>query len=210
MALLNAPAALADTFSYVIVGQNFSADLVLTTGDTALSVPGPNSAVDIEAYAVTSVAGTFDIAGGPSATFADTPTVPAASGVNAYNLTYSADGKFIFDNLIYPAYAETGTANGILDSGGIFLLFGGGYELNIFSGSFGTSSAGDQYFYFADNGSFYSNNPVVGSNGGPAADSLESAPEPGSLFLFGTGLLGLAFILHRTTVKPSLRAVSNR
>jgi len=72
------------------------------------------------------------------------------------------------------------SGNEILDSGGIFLIFSDGYELNIFSGAFGTSSAGNQYYYFADNGSFDSNNPIIESNGGPAVDGLDSAtaPEP--------------------------------
>jgi hypothetical protein len=211
MALMIAPAARADSFNYTINGANFSADLTFTTGTGTVSVPGPNSAVDINAYIVTAVSGTFDIIGEPSSTFPTTPTEPANSGAYAYNLTTSSDGKFIFDNLLYPENAGIGTSNGIMDSGGILVKFSNGYEyeLNLFSGSFGTSSAGDRYFYFADNGTYYSNNPVTDGNNGPAPDDLTPAPEPGSMLLLGTGLLGLALVLSRKTAKRSSQPVSN-
>jgi hypothetical protein len=169
------------------------------------------------------VSGTFDITNGPSEVFAATPTVPADPGANAYNPTTSSDGKFLFDNLLYPEYAGVGTGNGILDWGGLLIEFSNGYELNIFSGSFGagggTTAPGDSYFYFADNGSYDSNNPITagggsggggsGGGGGPASGSL-SAPEPGSLLLLGSGLFGLAFVLQRKAVKRSFRPVSNK
>jgi hypothetical protein len=207
MVLAIAPAAQADSFDYKIAGTNFTAALTFNTGDEAISVPGPNSAVDVDAYIVTSVSGTFDIAGESPYTFPATSPVAAANGANAYNLT--SNYGFLWDNLLYPEYAETGTGNGILDYGGLLIEFGGGYELNLFSGSFGSGAPGNGYFYFADNGNYYSNNQVTAGNGGPAPDGLTAAPEPGSLFLFGTGFLGLAFVLYRKASKRSQPVVNS-
>jgi len=208
MALATVPEAQADSFYYKIDGVNFSADLTFTTGDAPVIVPGPNSS-NVTAYIVTSVAGIFDIVNGPSETFGATPTESANSGANAYNPTTSSDGQFLFDNLLYPENAHTGTGSGILDAGGILFKFDGGYELNLFSGSFGSGAPGNGYFYFADNGNYYSNNPVTAGSGGPAPDGLTAAPEPGSLFLFGAGFLGLAFVLYRKAAKRSQPVVNS-
>jgi PEP-CTERM motif len=203
-ALAIVPAAQADSFNYAIAGANFSADLTLTTADGTVSVPGPDSLVDINAYIVTFVSGTFDIANGPEETFSATPTAPANEGVNAYNLT--SNYGFLWDNLLYPG----NPGNEILDYGGILIAFSNGYDLNLFSGSFGSGAPDNGYFYFADNGNFDSNNPVTDGNNGPAPDGLTPAPEPGSLFLFGTGLLAMALIHYRIAGKLKARPVSKR
>jgi hypothetical protein len=210
MALATVPEAQADSFYYKIDGVNFSADLTFTTGDAPVIVPGPNSS-NVTAYIVTSVAGIFDIVNGPSETFGATPTESANSGANAYNPTTSSDGQFLFDNLLYPENAHTGTGSGILDAGGILFKFDGGYELNLFSGSFGEGAPSDpNAFYFADNGVYHSNNnPILTDGNAPAPDDLTSAPEPGSLFLFGSGLLCLALVLYRRNVKRPSQPVAN-
>jgi hypothetical protein len=194
-ALAASSVARADSFTYTILGGNFSATLYLqATANDANGVATPG--VDT----ITSVSGTFTDSKG---TFTFTNLIPetANAGSDGTNLTTSLDGEFLFDNLLYPS----GSGNGILDWGGL-LFFDGSYELNLFSGARGAGAPPDQYFYFADNQSNHSNNripdPVYSS--GPAKDeSLVATPEPGSLFLLGTGLLGLALILFRKAGKQN-------
>ena len=102
---------------------------------------------------------------------------------------------YLFDNLLYPSL------NPALDWGGLLLdIDGSGFYLNIFGGAFGSSDGinapGNTYYYFADNND-YANNPITAkTNTNEAATAtLTAVPEPGSLFLLGTGLLGLALVL---------------
>ena len=166
---------------------------------------------------ITSVQGIFDITGNAPVYFNTTATENANPGSNASSLTLSSDGGFLFDNLLY----TTATGNGILDWGG-FLVNISSYELNIFGGGAAGGGPGNNYFYFADNGNYHYNDPIpdaknplipatsdpsITGDGSqlltPVTPGTVVTPEPGSLLLLGTGLLGLALILFRKASTPS-------
>jgi len=204
-ALAMTPTVKADSYTYTISGSNFSATLYLTASPNNAN-GAPASGIDT----ITSVAGTFTVNG--QTYDINNPIAPetAKYGSDDSSFTTSSDGGFLFDNLLYPG----ASGNGILDWGGLLVDNAGepGYELNIFSGSKGSGAptgSDSLYFYFADNGNNHSNNRIPTAVGGdsPADATLVATPEPGSLFLLGTGLLGLAFVVFRKA-RPSGHALN--
>jgi hypothetical protein len=155
----------------------------------------------VNAFVITSVYGTFTDPPG-TYTFGATTPVPAG-GATAFSLADN-DG-YLYDNLLYPSLP----GNQILDWGGILISPAGypGFYLNVFGGDFGgpdwLQAPDNVFFYFADN-NYYSNNPIYAVTGGPAVGTLVATPEPGSLFLLGTGLFGLAFVMFRKAKSSGL------
>jgi hypothetical protein len=119
--------------------------------------------------------GVFNITSG-FGTFTD--NTGCCGGV--YNVIFSSNYGFSFDNLLTPG----ALAGGLLDVNGLLVFkTAGGLELNIFGNGIGQPYSLYVYdaegFREAADGAFY------------------LTPEPASLMMFGSGLLGLGGLIRR-------------
>ncbi len=170
-----APFANAESFTFAIDGTNFQSDFTFT----AIQItPGVDRITAVTGWFSDPDSGIVNLSVNPA-------TVVPAGSATALNYATSADGRFLYDNVLYTKAA----GNGILDWDGLLLSFADGYELNVFSDA---NTTGQGYFYWADNRAADSNNPITIGGGSPALDGFD-APEPSSLVMLTSGLALLAF-----------------
>jgi hypothetical protein len=177
------PAALADSFSYDFVGSGLDAALTFTAtpnasapGFTITGVSGTISAGTDIPLTVTFNTATGDTSGPGTASLLPDINVPC--GFNCGN-GYNTIGSIQFDQQLFPGNRPD------LDFGGV------AFEINgLIINVYGVGSG----YQWTDSGNYVNSTnlsqPIM-------------APEPSSLLLLSTGLLGLAFVLFRRHITSS-------
>jgi PEP-CTERM motif len=216
-AIAGAPIAKADSFNFAFSGGGLSGSGTITLSSTPVpGVPG--------AFQITSISGVFSdsIAGISNAPITGIQTTSLPTGINPDGTFVppgtAADGfGFSYDNLFYPDGNSPAVCpppgpgdpeppypfgGGWLDIYGVLFNIQGGYTVDLWSNGvvpgFGlTYGVGDS---IKGNVLNTYGEPFSGTSVGFAATPT---PEPGTLLLLGTGMLGLAGAVTRK-VKPYL------
>jgi len=209
-ALVIVPAALADSFIFVYTGN-------VSSYSSGVNYPAYNITVN----GVFTTAGTPDSDGGVDITsftgsYSD-PENGVSGAISLYpgNSTYenylvSSNGSWDYDNLYYPHANAPGTSGGLFDYYGLLFNIGPSnnpdeWEVNFWAN---TSTSYILVESETEPGQDYLNQSTgIGISSpdnppDPTGPIISPTPEPGSLLLLGTGLLGLAVVLYRKA-KPS-------
>ena len=178
LAVLAGGSAQASTWLLTYASTNgaapFAATLDLTASDTLNAVGG---------YDITGVGGNVD--GDTVTGLIANPGQPVAS--------YSADGLFIFDNVLWPTSAP------VLSNPGLFLAAASGAEYNLFSDNGATYElykARPGVAYLANSVgtiSFTKTHPLLG----PLDGALSGVPEPAAWALMILGFGGVGAMLRQ-------------
>jgi hypothetical protein len=215
--IASAPIARADSFNFSFSGGGLSGSGTITVSNVPVpGVPG--------AFQITGISGVFSdtIAGVSNAAITGIQPTSLPSGINPDGTFVppgtAADGfGFSYDNLFYPNGNSPAVCpppgpgdpeppypfgGGWLDIYGVLFNVQGGYTVDLWSNGvvpgFGlTYGAGDSV---KGNVLNTYGEPFSGTSVNLAATPT---PEPGSLFLLGTGMLGLAGVVTRK-VRPYL------
>jgi hypothetical protein len=141
-----------------------------------------------------------------SGTFTNTELSNTGGSNNGGALGYrnaerSVNGAFLFDRVL-----KGGAKGGQQDNSGVLLVDLNDGELVLLSGNDGGgagSGGKNGQFLFADRGRYTVSNELQRGNSTIRSNTaaLTVTPEPGSLFLLGTGLLGLALVLFWKAAK---------
>jgi len=179
-ALVITPAAKADSFGFVFTapgGVNGSGTLVGTD-------LGYNATYGSDEWLISSATGTFNdgVNSGPISLIQN-PDPSGSPQLDPYSY-------FTYDDLLYPSGTNGPSVVENLDFDGLLFNFDG-MELNLWEGSFPYTEGWAEYDPISDF-----------TNSGSGLFSL--IPEPGTLLLLGTGLLGMAGLLLRRHVLSAL------
>ena len=187
-ALVFAPAAQADSFTYDLQSSDSTVTLLSLTFTTAGSCNGAGQVCDI-----TGITGTLTDTNFLSAPESITSFAPGTS------LSVTSDGLFLYDNQLNPDGPDANFAGSVLDGfGGVVFDVSGATPLEV------SLSGGGGGTYFL-NESPDGVNVNYGGLGEEMQDVTPVIPEPSPLLLMGTGLLILA--LAGRKLAPKLQTV---